>query len=83
MYPGMKILVVLFPLCTHTVTPSAVPVNVNGIYLHDKQKVSVQGMAAAELWLLCIFRGKLVSNAVKQLDVALLGVLLQGVDERP
>jgi hypothetical protein len=40
-------------------------------------------MAAAELWLLCILRGKLVSNAVKQLDVALLGVLLQGVDKRP
>ena len=47
MYPGMKILVVLFLLCTHTMTPSAVPVNVNGIYLHDKQKVSVFKMAVS------------------------------------
>jgi hypothetical protein len=40
-------------------------------------------MATAELGLLGILRGKLVSDAVEQLDVALLWVLLQGVDERP
>lgn len=42
-----------------------------------------QWMAAAELWFLGILRGKLISNAVEQLDVALLWVLLQGVNERP
>ena len=40
-------------------------------------------MAAAKLWLLRILCSKLVSNVVKQLNVALLRVLLKGVDEGP
>jgi hypothetical protein len=40
-------------------------------------------MAAAQLWLLCIFSGKLVSDAVKELDVALLRILLHGGDKSP
>ena len=43
----MKNLVVLFPLCTHIMTPSSVPVNVNEIYLHDEQKVSVFKIAVS------------------------------------
>jgi hypothetical protein len=42
-----------------------------------------QGMTTAELWLLGVLSGKLVSNAIQQLDVALLRVLLQGSDEGP
>jgi hypothetical protein len=35
-----------------------------------------QGMATAELWLLGVLCSKLISNAVEQLDVTLLWVLL-------
>lgn len=40
-------------------------------------------VAATQLWLLSIFCSKLVSNTVEQLDVALLWVLLHGLDESP
>lgn len=40
-------------------------------------------MTAAELRLLSIFRGKDVTDAVEELDVALLGVLLHGGYEGP
>lgn len=40
-------------------------------------------MAARELWLLGIFGGQLVADAVEELDVALLGVLLERVDKCP
>jgi len=52
-------------------------------YLHDEEEVGIQGMTTAELWLLGVLSGKLVSNAIQQLDVALLRVLLQGSDEGP
>jgi hypothetical protein len=42
----MKNLVVL-SLYAHTMTPSSVPVNVNEIYLHDEQKVSVFRIAVS------------------------------------
>ena len=40
-------------------------------------------MTAAQLRLLGIFGFQFISDAVQQLDVALLGVLLQGGDEGP
>ena len=40
-------------------------------------------MAAAQLRLLRIFGGKLVADAVQQLHIALLRVLLKGGDEGP
>jgi hypothetical protein len=40
-------------------------------------------MAAGQLWLLGIFCGKLVADGIEELDVALLWVLLHGVDESP
>lgn len=40
-------------------------------------------MTAAELWLLGVFCGKFVANAVEQLDVALLRILLHRRDESP
>lgn len=40
-------------------------------------------MAAAQLRLLRILCGELVSDAVKELDVALLGILLHGGDKGP
>lgn len=40
-------------------------------------------MAAAQLRLLCILALELVADAVQQLHVALLGILLQGSDKRP
>lgn len=40
-------------------------------------------MAAGKLRLLCVFGGKLVSDAVEQLDVALLRILLHRGDESP
>lgn len=40
-------------------------------------------MAAAQLRLLCILALELVANAVQQLHVALLGILLQGSDKCP
>jgi hypothetical protein len=42
-----------------------------------------QWMAARELRLLGVFGSKLVTDAVQQLDVALLGVLLHSGDEGP
>jgi hypothetical protein len=45
-------------------------------YLHDEEEVGIQGMATAELWLLGVLCSKLISNAVEQLDVTLLWVLL-------
>ena len=47
----------------------------------DKQRT--QRMAAGKLRLLRVFRIKLVSDAVQQLDVALLGVLLHRCYESP
>lgn len=40
-------------------------------------------MAARELRPLGVFAGELVADAVEELDVALLRVLLQGGDEGP
>lgn len=40
-------------------------------------------MAAAQLRLLSVFGGQLVADAVEQLHVALLRVLLHGGDEGP
>lgn len=40
-------------------------------------------MAAAQLRLLCILALEFVADAVKQLHVALLGILLQGSDKGP
>lgn len=40
-------------------------------------------MAAAQLRLLCVLALELVADAVQQLHVTLLGVLLQGSDKRP
>lgn len=40
-------------------------------------------MAAAELRFLRVFRGQLVSDAVEQLHVTLLRILLESRDERP
>jgi hypothetical protein len=40
-------------------------------------------MTAAQLRLLCILCGELVSNAVKELDVALLRILLHGGNKGP
>lgn len=40
-------------------------------------------MAAAQLRLLCILALELFTDAVQQLHVALLGILLQGSDKRP
>ena len=42
-----------------------------------------QGVTAAELRLLGIFGCKLVTDAIEELDVALLWVLFHGVDEGP
>ena len=42
-----------------------------------------QWMAAGELRLLRVFGSELVTDAVQQLDVALLGVLLHSGDEGP
>lgn len=56
---------------------------VGGSCLHDVEQVDVQGMTAAELGLLGEFAVELVSNAVEELDVALVGVLLQAADEGP
>lgn len=40
-------------------------------------------MAAAQLRLLCVLALELVADAVQELHVTLLGVLLQGSDKRP
>jgi len=42
-----------------------------------------QWMAAGKLWFLGVFGGELVTDAVQQLDVALLGILLHSGDEGP
>lgn len=42
-----------------------------------------QWVAARQLWPLAVFPCQLVADAVEQVDVALLGVLLQGGDEGP
>jgi hypothetical protein len=42
-----------------------------------------QWMTAAQLRLLSVLGGELITNAVEQLDVALLRVLLHGGDEGP
>ena len=42
-----------------------------------------QGMTTAQLGLLGVLAGKLISDAVEELHVALLRVLLQGGDECP
>jgi hypothetical protein len=43
--------------------------------------ICVQRVAAAQLWLLVVFAFELVANAVQELHVALLRVLLEGGDE--
>lgn len=40
-------------------------------------------MAAAQLRLLCVLALELVADAIQELDVTLLRVLLQGSDKRP
>lgn len=40
-------------------------------------------MAAGQLGLLCVSGGKFVADAVEELHVALLGVLLEGGDKGP
>lgn len=40
-------------------------------------------MAAAQLRLLCVLALELFADAVQQLHVALLGILLQGSNKRP
>lgn len=40
-------------------------------------------MATAQLWLLCVFAFQLVTDAVQQLHVTLLRVLLQSRNKRP
>lgn len=40
-------------------------------------------MAAAQLWLLGIFAIQFRPNRVQQLQIRLLGPLLEGFDERP
>lgn len=40
-------------------------------------------MAAAKLWLLRVFAFQLITNAVEQLNIALLRVLLERGDEGP
>lgn len=40
-------------------------------------------MATAQLWLLCVFALQLVADAIQQLHVALLWVLLQSRNKRP
>lgn len=40
-------------------------------------------VAARELGPLAVFAGELVADAIEELDVALLRVLLQGGDESP
>lgn len=52
----------------------------NLTYLQGKLTKRV---ATGELRLLCIFCSELVSDAVEQLDVALLGVLPESRDKRP
>ena len=42
-----------------------------------------QRMAAAQLRLLCVLALELVADAIQELDVTLLRVLLQGSDKRP
>ena len=48
-----------------------------------KGKRRTEGMAAAQLWLLGILGLQFFANAVEQLDVALLRVLLQRCDKGP
>ena len=40
-------------------------------------------MATAQLWLLGIFPVELRSDGIQKLQVALIGVLFQGFDDRP
>ena len=55
--------------------------------LHDLRcwgwRRRTQWVAAGKLRLLRVFAGELVADAVEELDVALLGVLLHCVDKRP
>lgn len=49
--------------------------------LHDIQQIHIQGMRAAQLRLLVVLALQLVADAVQQLYVALLRVLLERRDE--
>jgi hypothetical protein len=52
-------------------------------FSHDEQEVGVKRVAARQLRLLRVLLGQLVTNAVEELDVALLRVLLQSADKGP
>lgn len=52
-------------------------------YLTYMQGKLTKGMTAGELRLLCVFCSELVSDAVEQLHVALLRILLESRDKRP
>jgi hypothetical protein len=47
----------------------------------DEGGVLTQRMTAAQLWLLAVLALELVANAVQQLDIALIRVLLQARQE--
>lgn len=52
-------------------------------YLTYLQGKLTKRVAAGELRFLCVFCSELVSDAVEQLDVALLGVLPESRDKGP
>ena len=52
-------------------------------YLTYMQGKLTKGVAARELRLLCVFCRELVTDAVEQLYIALLGILPESRDKRP
>lgn len=53
------------------------------LLLHDKEEICIKRVAARELRSLSILASELITNAVQELDIALLWVLFQGCYEGP